>query len=99
MSHTIATFLVFVLVAAGMLCALLAFTYPRVRKDYPMNRRIELTASTGNVGAAQRASDAARRRSVEETLRENEERAAKAKTAKPSLTARLRQAQLSWSKN
>jgi len=99
MSHTIATFLVFVLVAAGMLCALLAFTYPRVRKDYPLNRRIELTASTGNAGVAQRASDAARRRSVEETLRENEERAAKAKTAKPSLTARLRQAQLSWSKN
>jgi len=99
MSHAIATFLVFVLVAAGMLCALLAFTYPRVRKDYPLNRRIELTASTGNAGVAQRASDAARRRSVEETLRENEERAAKAKTAKPSLTARLRQAQLSWSKN
>jgi tight adherence protein B len=83
-----------------MLCALLAFTYPRVRKDYPLNRRIELTASTGNASAAQRGSDAARRRSVEDTLRENEELAsAKAKTAKLSLTARLRQAQLSWSKN
>jgi tight adherence protein B len=100
MSHGIAIIGVFVLAAAGMLCALLAFTYPRVRKDYPLNRRIELTASTGNASAAQRGSDAARRRSVEDTLRENEELAsAKAKTAKLSLTARLRQAQLSWSKN
>jgi tight adherence protein B len=100
MSHAIATFAVFVLAAVGVLSALLAFTYPRVRKDYPLNRRIEMTVSTGNASGAQRTiGDAARRRSVEDTLRENEERAAKAKTAKPSLTARLRQAQLGWTKN
>lgn len=101
MSHTILAFLIFVLCAIGMLCALLAFCYPRVRKDYPLNQRLELIAATGGAGAIQRAnSDTARKRSVEGSMRDTAElAAAKAKKkAKPSLTMRLRQAQLDWSK-
>ena len=97
MSHAVVAFLVFFLCAAAMLCVLLAIAYPRVQKNYPLNKRVELIAGTGAVGAAQRVnSDTTRKRSVEETLRELA--AARAKKAKPSLTIRLRQAQLNWSK-
>jgi tight adherence protein B len=101
MSSAILAFLIFVLCAAAMLCGLLAFWYPRVRKEYPLAQRLELIAETGAVGATQRAnSDKIRKRSVEATVREATElAAAKAKKkAKPSLTVRLRQAQLNWSK-
>jgi tight adherence protein B len=94
--------LLFVLCAFGMLCILLAFCYPRVRKDYPLKQRLDLIAETD---AAQRAmrrgnNDTIRKRSVKETVREGAGlAAAKAKKrTKPSLTARLRQAQLGWSK-
>jgi tight adherence protein B len=101
MSYTILAFLIFVLCAIGMLCVLLALCYPRIRKNYPLNQRLELIAATGAAGAIQRAnSDTTRKRSVEETVRAAAElAAAKAKKkAKPSLTVRLRQAQLDWSK-
>jgi len=100
MLHTFLALPIFVLCAVAMLCALVAVCYPRVRKDYPLNQRLELLASTGAVGAMQRAgSDAIRKRSVEETVREAADAAARAKKrAKPSLTTRLRQADLNWSK-
>jgi tight adherence protein B len=100
MPHLILAFLIFVVCAVGMLCILLALCYPRVRKDYPLNQRLELIASTGAVGTARRAnSDTIRKRSVEETVREAADGAARAKKrAKPSLTTRLRQAQLYWSR-
>jgi len=89
-------FLVFFLSAAGVLCALVAIFYPRILTSYPLNQRLELIAATGNVTKGQRGnSDGSRKRSVEETLREA---AARAEKAKPSLTVRLRQAQLNWSK-
>lgn len=100
MLHTFLALPIFVLCAVAMLCALVAVCYPRVRKDYPLNQRLELLASTGAVGAMQRAgSDAIRKRSVEETVREAADAAARAKKrSKPSLTTRLRQADLNWSK-
>jgi tight adherence protein B len=101
MSSAILALLIFVLCAIGVLCVLLALCYPRVRKDFPLNQRLELVAATGAASAAQRAnSDAIRKRSVEETVRDAADlAAAKAKKrAKPSLTTRLRQAQLDWSK-
>ena len=65
-------------------------------KNYPLNQRLELIAPDGReTQRRNESSDAARKRSVEDTLRENADlAAAKAKKAKPSLTARLRQAQL-----
>jgi tight adherence protein B len=100
MSHALLALPIFILCAAAMLCALVAVCYPHVRKDYPLNQRFELIAETGAVGSAQRgSSDAIRKRSVEETVREAADAAAKAKKkAKPSLNTRLRQAQLDWSK-
>jgi len=101
MSHAILIVLIFLLCTAAMLCALVAICYPRVSKNYPLNQRLELVAPKDG-RAAQRGNeniDPARKRSIEDTLRENADRAAiKAKKSKPSLTARLRQAQLKWSK-
>src|SRR4029077_5348146 len=63
--------------------------------------RLELIVETGAAGVTQRAkSDKLRKRSVEATVRDATELAAakaKKKTS-PSLTVRLRQAQLDWSK-
>src|SRR6202035_1473962 len=100
MPHTILILLVFFFCAAGMLCALVAICYPKILKSYPLNQRLELISESGNAAkATQRANSVkSRKRSVEETLRESSELAARAKRAKPSLTVRLRQAQLNWSK-
>jgi tight adherence protein B len=101
MSHAVVIFLVFLLCAGAALCALLAIFYPRVSKSYPLNQRLDLIApSDGRAGQrGSQNSEAARRRSIENTLKENAElAAAKAKKAKPSLSAKLRQAQLGWGK-
>src|SRR5436309_9026212 len=97
MPHAIIIFLVFLFSAGGVLCALVAICYPRTLRSYPLDQRLERIAATGDVTkATQRGnSDTSRKRSVEETLREA---AARAEKAKPSLTVRLRQAQLNWSK-
>jgi tight adherence protein B len=103
MSHAILIVLIFLFCAGAALCALLAIFYPRVSKNYPLNQRLEFIAPTDrDARSGQRgneSTDPARKRSIEETLRENANlAAAKAKQAKPSLTARLRQAQLKWSR-
>ena len=101
MSHAILIVLIFLLCTAAVLCALVALCYPRVSKGYPLNQRLDFIAPKDGRGA-QRGNDSidpARKRSIEDTLRENADRAAvKAKKIKLSLTARLRQAQLKWSK-
>src|SRR3974390_2741655 len=98
MSHAILIVFVFLLCGGAVLCALVAMFYPRVSKDYPLSQRLELIAPTGDVRRNE-GSDVARKRPIEDTLRENANLpAAKAKQSKPSLTARLRQAQLKWSK-
>jgi tight adherence protein B len=101
MSHAILIVLVFLFCTGAVLCALMAICYPRVSKSYPINQRLELIAPKDGRGA-QRGNDTidpARKRSIEATLRENADLvAAKAKKTKLSLTARLRQAQLKWSK-
>jgi tight adherence protein B len=102
MSHAILIVLVFLFCTGAVLCALVAICYPRVAKSYPINQRLELIAPKDGRGT-QRGNDTidpARKRSIETTLRENADlaAAAKAKKTKLSLTARLRQAQLKWSK-
>jgi tight adherence protein B len=102
MSHAILIVLIFLLCTGAVLCALVAIFYPRVSKNHSLNQRLDLIAPTDNARAGQRgneSTDVARKRSIDNTLRENADRAAaKAKKAKPSLTARLRQAQLGWGK-
>jgi tight adherence protein B len=91
--------LIFLLCTAAALCALVATFYPRVAKSYPLNQRLELIAPTDKDARGGQSGDAARKRSIDDTLRQNADlAAAKAKQAKPSLSARLRQAQLKWSK-
>ncbi|HYK16538.1 MAG TPA: hypothetical protein VEV37_00895, partial [Bryobacteraceae bacterium] len=95
MSHAILIVFVFLLCGGAVLCALVAMFYPRVSKNYPLSQRLENIAPTGKDGRRNEGSDVARKRPIEDTLRENANlAAAKAKQSKPSLTARLRQAQL-----
>lgn len=84
----------------GVLVSLL---YPRLSGDSKGEKRLESIAATKRQTAADRitSEEGRRRRSVEETLRELEEaQKAKARSStKPTLTTRMRQAGLSWSKN
>jgi tight adherence protein B len=100
MSHAILIGLIFLLCTAAVLAALVAICYPRVSKSYPLNQRLDVIAPKDGRGVQRgNDSDPARKRSIEATLRENADlAAAKAKKAKLSLIARLRQAQLKWSK-
>jgi tight adherence protein B len=93
-------FLVFLLSACSVQCFLLAILYSRVVADSPLTRRLRLISAAGAAAKLQGIDESNRKRSVEETLSEAEERLrASAKSAKPSLSARLRQAKLNWSKN
>lgn len=87
-------FLIFLLCSVSVLCLLLILFYQRAMAPSPLNRRIELIAAKG---VAKQAYRSVRRRSIEETLRDADEKR-KAKPAKPSLLVRLRQAELRWSK-
>ena len=66
MSHAILIFFVFLLFGGAVLCALIAMFYPRVSKEYPLNKRLEFIAPTGknaltgrgNEGSAARSKDA-----------------------------------------
>ncbi|MGH6923861.1 MAG: type II secretion system F family protein [Propylenella sp.] len=83
----------------GVLVSLL---YPRLTGGSKGEKRLESIAATSRKAAADRisAEEGRRRRSVEDTLRELEE-AQKAKarrSGKPTLTVRMRQAGLAWSK-
>ncbi len=99
-SHVILAFLLFLLCTVSVLCLLLAILYPRIEASNPFNRRLELISAPGSAEKLQGNGETARKRSVEETLHEVEERAAaKAKHTKVSLAASLRQAQLNWSKS
>jgi tight adherence protein B len=98
MSNVILPVLVFLFCSAAALCILAAICYPRIQKGYPLKQRLELIADAGDGGTQRGSNDASRKRSVEETLREAQEQAVKAQKAKLSLTVRLRQAQINWSR-
>jgi tight adherence protein B len=88
-------FLIFLLSALSVQCFLLTAFLPRIVGPSSLKRRIELiSGKTVAKGTDQNV----RRRSIEQTLREAEERL-KAKPAKPSLLVRMRQAELKWSRS
>jgi tight adherence protein B len=103
LSSAIFTFLIFLLGACSVGGLLLAAFYPRVAAGSALDQQIELISATGVATTRQggAADDSRRKRSVEDTLHEAEEklRAKANKLDKPSLIARLRQADLGWSKN
>ena len=84
----------------GVLVSLL---YPRLSGGSKGEKRLRSIAETKRKAAADRisAEEGRRRRSVEDTLKELEEaQKAKARSStKPTLTTRMRQAGLAWSKN
>jgi len=100
MPFAVYAFLIFLLTACSAQCLLLAFLYPRLAAGSPLNRRLRLISAAGAAAKLQGIDESSRKRSVEETLREAEEKLrASARSAKPSLSARLRQAKLNWSKS
>jgi tight adherence protein B len=96
----VAVALLAVFSVGGVLVSLL---YPRLTGGSKSGKRLESIAATKRQAAADRisAEEGRRRRSVEDTLRElDEAQKARARSStKPTLTVRMRQAGLTWSKN
>ena len=96
-------------VAVGLLAAfsvggvIVAVLYPRLAGRSAGEKRLEAIGAVKRKAAADRIAgeEGRRRRSVEDTLKELEEtQKAKARSSlKPTLTSRMRQAGLNWSKN
>jgi tight adherence protein B len=89
------------LLAAGSVGGvLLAAFYPRLAGGSPLDRRIETILPSGGRTArpTEGGGEKARKRSVEATLREADERqrSKTKKSYKPSLATRLRQADIDW---
>lgn len=86
--------------SAGSL--LLAVLYPRIARSSTLDKRVELIGARNKSGRRNAAAtdESGRKRSVEETLREMEEKhkAQAKKKSKPSLMNRIRQAGLGWSR-
>jgi tight adherence protein B len=96
----VAVALLAVFSVGGVLVSLL---YPRLVGSTKSDKRLETIAAVKRKAATDRISseEGRRRRSVEDTLKELEEaQKAKARSStRPSLTIRMRQAGLTWSKN
>ena len=103
LSPAIFALLIFLLGTCSVGGLLLAALYPRFAAGSALDRRLALISLATGPATLQEGApeEGSRKRSVEETLREAEEKLrAKAKRgAKPSLVVRMRQAELSWSKN
>lgn len=98
---TFSPFLIFLLGAGGVGSLLMAAFYPRIAATSALDRQIE-TIAAGSMAAVRRTRDGKpRKRSVEETLHEaaEQQRAKAKKKVKLPLIVRLRQADLSWTKN
>lgn len=92
-------FLVFFLGACSAGGLLLAAFYPRVRAGSALDRRIELVIGSAAASLPRESDERSRKRPVEEILREADEKQKAKNDSKPSLSVRLRQAELGWSTN
>jgi tight adherence protein B len=94
--------LTFVLGACSVGGVLLAILYPRVQAASGLDRQLDVIAATGTLaGGRGSAADDGRRKRTEVTLREAEERLqfTAEKRHNPSLLVRMRQADITWSRN
>ncbi|RWB51825.1 type II secretion system F family protein [Mesorhizobium sp.] len=93
--------MVFALASLSIGGAAVAVFYPQVVKVGPFRRRFESIAAFGYQKSSSDEQGRDRRRSVEETLRELEEQqnAKTRKAGRPTLTGRIRQAGLTWTRN
>jgi tight adherence protein B len=93
----IAVFLLAALCTGGLLTA--AF-YPRLTRDRQSDLRLHAVSEGHNSAQTRtRAGGSHRKRSLEDVLREIEEKQRAKQRSKPSLAARMRQAGLSWTKS
>ncbi len=90
---------VFVLAAGCTGGLLTAVFYPRLAGDRQTDRRRQAIIDGVRSGQADAKPDSHRKRSLEEVLREIEEKQRTKQQAKPSLAARIRQAGLGWTKS
>jgi tight adherence protein B len=90
------------MLAAGCTGGLLtAAFYPRLARDRQAETRRQAIAEgskAGQPGKAGKSGDGQRKRSLEEVLREIEEKQKAKQRTKPTLTVRMRQAGLGWTK-
>lgn len=85
------------LAALSVLSLLAGIFYSRLNKNYEAQKRVAAIGRTGPAkGRSPRVEDS-KRRDIERTLREMEEKQQSTKGARPSLLVRMRQAGLSWS--
>ena len=92
----IAVFMLTALCTGGLLTA--AF-YPRLAGDRLAETRRQAIAEGSKAGLPGKPGDSHRKRSLEDVLREIEEKQKAKQRSKPTLTVRLRQAGLGWSKS
>ena len=92
--------LVFLLTALSVGCLLYAVFVPRFRHAALVKKRLRLVAGTPAETPRQAAAGKSRKRSIEETLKQMEEKQKeKARSSSsPSLTERLRQSGLGWTR-
>jgi len=102
MSPALLTVLLAVLGTVTFGLLLLVAFYPRIAAETALNNRVLLVSGGGQTAAVQDSiAESSRKRSVEDTLREaDEKRRAKNPTRnKPTFMVRMRQADLTWSKH
>lgn len=103
LSPALLALVVFLLGTCSAGSLLLAALYPRMAARSTLDQRVAVIA--GSAGVASRKADAPeesrRKRSVEEALREADEKlkARMKRSARPSLSVRMRQAEMRWSRN
>jgi tight adherence protein B len=91
--------LTFLLATCGVGGVLLAILYPRLTAGAALDRQLEVIAGTGTAATPRGAPLDPRKRALEMTLREAEEkRKSRDKRSKPSLLLLMRQGNIRWSR-
>jgi len=89
--------LVAALAAVSILGLLAAAFYSRLDKNFEGQKRVAAIGSTAPAKGRTKRTEDAKRRDIEKTLREMEEKQKSTKRSRPSLLVRMRQAGLTWS--
>ena len=83
--------------ALSVLGLLAAVFYSRLDKNADSRKRLAAISTSGNAGGRSSRQEEAKRKDIERTLREMEEKQKATRGSKPSLVIRMRQANLPWS--
>jgi len=97
LSHDQMPILVAALATIAVLGLLVAVFYSSLEKNAQGQKRLAAISASGGASGRHARSDDTRRRDIERTLREIEEKQKATKGSKPNLLMRMRQAGLAWS--